>query len=128
VSYGIVTKAKHKNENEICAIKIIGFNSEDNESLLREIKIVKLKSLWTEDNYFLNTGYEKFEKLVPKNPSIFHSANSYLLHIQIELCYKTLKEIVEQINKELNQKKNETMTRIGYYILSELLFEILESA
>ncbi len=64
---------------------------------------------------------------MPKNPSIFHSANNYLLHIQIELCYKALKEIVEQINKELNQKKNETMTRIGYYILSELLFEILES-
>ncbi len=64
---------------------------------------------------------------MPKNPSIFHSANNYSLHIQIELCYKALKEIAEQINKVLNQKKNETMTRIDYYILSELLVEILES-
>jgi serine/threonine protein kinase len=61
-----MTKAKHKNQNEICAIKIIEFNIEDNESLLKEIKImsdlksdyiVKLKSFRTEDNYLLNTGY-----------------------------------------------------------------------
>ncbi len=75
MNYGIVTKAKHKNQNEICAIKIIEFNSEDNESLLREIKItsdlksdyiVKLESLWTEDNYLINTGYEKMENWCQK--------------------------------------------------------------
>ncbi len=37
-SYGVVHKAKNRNENEIYAIKTIGLNIEDKDSLLREIK------------------------------------------------------------------------------------------
>jgi serine/threonine protein kinase len=45
----------------------------------------------------------------------------------MELCLYTLKEIIEILNKELNQKPLEILTPLGYYIASELFIEILES-
>jgi hypothetical protein len=45
----------------------------------------------------------------------------------MELCYKTLKGIIKQLNTELNQKPFEIMTSMGYYIASQLLIETLES-
>jgi serine/threonine protein kinase len=45
----------------------------------------------------------------------------------MELCSKTLKDLIKQLNEELNQKPEEVMTPLGYYISSELFIEILES-
>ncbi len=45
----------------------------------------------------------------------------------MELCYKTLRDTLQQINIELKQNPSEIMTPIGYYISSELLIETLES-
>jgi serine/threonine protein kinase len=45
----------------------------------------------------------------------------------MELCCKTLINIIKQLNIELNQKQFEVLTPIGYYIASELFVEILES-
>ena len=53
--------------------------------------------------------------------------NNTTLYIQMELCLYTLKEIIENLNKELNQKLSEVMTPLGYCIASELFIEILES-
>ena len=58
---------------------------------------------------------------------ILKANKSFLLHIQMELCYKSLKEIINILNDELNQKSNDVMTPLGYYISSELFIEILES-
>jgi serine/threonine protein kinase len=44
----------------------------------------------------------------------------------MELCYKTLKEIIEEIKQELRQKELLTMTPLGLFISSELFIEILE--
>ncbi len=51
---------------------------------------------------------------------------SHLLHIQIELCYKTLKDIIIQMNEELNHRLHELLTPLGYYISSEIFIELLE--
>jgi serine/threonine protein kinase len=53
--------------------------------------------------------------------------NNTILYIQMELCLNTLKEIIEILNKELNQKQSEVMTPLGYCISSEIFVEILES-
>ena len=45
----------------------------------------------------------------------------------MELCWKPLKEVMEILNKELDQKLSHVMTPLGYYISSELFIEILES-
>jgi hypothetical protein len=70
-SFGIVSKAKHKNQNEIFAIKKIAINNKFNDNILRELKIlsklkseyiVELKTAWIEENYLLKEGYEKYEQ------------------------------------------------------------------
>jgi serine/threonine protein kinase len=45
----------------------------------------------------------------------------------VELCDKTLKDVINEINENIEMKSNETLTPIGYYIASELFIEILES-
>jgi serine/threonine protein kinase len=89
--------------------------------------IVKMKSFWIEDNYFINNVNDEYKNSIPKNHPIFNPVNDSLLHIQMELCYKSLAQIIKQINSELYQNHSQVMTRIGYYIASELLIEILES-
>ena len=45
----------------------------------------------------------------------------------MELCFNTLKEIMEQKRNEFKRKQFEAMTPIEYYISSELLKETLEA-
>jgi len=45
----------------------------------------------------------------------------------MELCYKTLRDVINEINQNIEMKSNETLTPIGYYIASQLFIEILES-
>jgi serine/threonine protein kinase len=45
----------------------------------------------------------------------------------MEICYKTLAEVLEILHIELNQKPFEILSPIGYFIASELFKEILES-
>jgi serine/threonine protein kinase len=44
----------------------------------------------------------------------------------MELCDKTLEELINEIKVNKFMKINETLTPIGYYIASQLFIEILE--
>ncbi len=97
-------------------------------SNLKSDYVVNVKSYWIEDNYFIDEGFQKYEYLkIDKSHPAFNPENPKLLHIQMELCYKTLRDIIKQLNTELNQKPFEIMTSMGYYIASQLLIETLES-
>ncbi len=48
------------------------------------------------------------------------------LYIQMEFCNNSLKEIIQTLRIEFNYDNLEILTRINYYIASELLIEILE--
>jgi alpha-tubulin suppressor-like RCC1 family protein len=137
-SYGIVCKATNKKNKEIFAIKKIPIEKRFKETALKEIDIlpklksekfiVRLESAWIEDNYIKVDDYKSAEiSSLKPSPEIFKPDKSLLLHIQMELCSKTLKDLINQLNNELNQKAFEVMTPLGYYIASELMIEILES-
>jgi serine/threonine protein kinase len=97
---------------------------------LRSDYVVKLDSAWIEKNYINPNDYNKYKE---NNPSmslghvVFDPNKPLLLHIQMELCSKTIRDVIKQLNDELNQKDSEEMTPIGYYITSELFKEIVES-
>ncbi len=126
-----------RKSNVIFAIKKIPFNGELSDSALKEIEtMLKLKSdliceleyIWIERNY-LNSDLYKNE-LNAKNISnneIFKTEKPFLLNIQMDFCLMTLKEVMEKLNKELNRKRSQVMTPLGYYISSKLFEEILES-
>jgi serine/threonine protein kinase len=44
----------------------------------------------------------------------------------MELCDKTMDEVIEEFDKESHLKTNGTLTTVGYYIASRILIQILE--
>jgi alpha-tubulin suppressor-like RCC1 family protein len=124
-NFGIVCKVIDKNSGKTFAIKKVPLSESQKEIISKESKIIaKLRDfyvvqcfdVWIEENYYLNndnSGLSSEHKL-------FDKQNTPLLHIQMELCFKTMKQI---INEELNKLLN---TPLGYYISSELFIELLE--
>jgi serine/threonine protein kinase len=136
-SYGIVCKAKNRESCEFFAVKKIPFNEELRDLVMKEIEslpnlkstlVVKLESVWIEDNYLKIDDYntDKYMESIGK-PEIFKHNKSLLLHIQMELCLMTLRDVINKLNNELNQYRSEVMTPLGYYISSQLFEEIVES-
>jgi serine/threonine protein kinase len=133
-SYGIVCKAKNRKSCEFFAVKKIPFNEEFRDLVLKEIEslpnlkstlVVKLESVWIEDNYLKIDDYktDKYTESIGKS-ELF---KPLLLHIQMEFCLTTLRDVINKLNNELNQYRSEVMTPLGYYISSQLFEEILES-
>jgi serine/threonine protein kinase len=136
-TYGVVCNAMDRKSYYLFAIKKIPFNEELRDSVMKEIEIlqkfesdlvVRLKSVWIEDNYLKIDDYKPDENTsIVSSLEVFKPNKTLLLHIQMELCLMSLKEVMKKLNNELNQKRNEVMTPLGYYIASELSIEILES-
>ncbi len=127
-NYSIVCKAMDRKSNEIFAIKKIPFNEGLSDSALKEIQILqklrshlncRLEILWVENNY-LNWDDYKTEKNKNSisNSEIFKPNKALLLHIQVEFCLMTFRDVITKLNNELNQKRSQVMTPLGYYISS----------
>ncbi|HEY6437666.1 MAG TPA: protein kinase, partial [Ignavibacteriaceae bacterium] len=135
-SYGVVCKAMDKRTKKIFAIKKIPFIKDFEEKALKEIEIfpklksdlvVRLESVWIEENYLKLDDFKKEENTsFITSLEVFKPNKTLLLHIQMELCLMTLKEVMKKLDQELNRKHSEVMTSVGYYISSELFIEILE--
>jgi hypothetical protein len=129
-SFGIVCKAIDKNCGKTFAIKKIPFNDNQKERVCKESEIIAKLSdkyvvhcydVWIEENYFSTIeNFNSENSAIGSDHKVFDPNNRLLLHIKMELCYKTLKEI---INTELNPH---SMTLQRFYISSELFIEILE--
>jgi serine/threonine protein kinase len=136
-NYGIVCNAMDRKSYDLFAIKKIPFNEGLKDSVMKEIQIlqklesdlvVRLESVWIEDNYLKIDDYKPEENTsFVSSLEVFKPNKTLLLHIQMELCLMTLKEVMKKLNKELDQKQNEVMTPLGYHISSEIFNEILES-
>jgi serine/threonine protein kinase len=131
-SYGIVVKAKHRFDKKFYAIKKIPLNQNRAQSVMKEVKflkdfksnyVVQFKDAWIERNYLPNE-ISKF----PLDSSVLDSFTdcsgnkTLLLHIQMELCDKTLRDLLRQMELPPYNRLNRTQ----YFILTELFKEILE--
>jgi serine/threonine protein kinase len=133
-SFSLVSRAEHKEIKKCFAVKKIPLNEKNEEKIIEELKFseklksefcVEYKDAWIEENYMKFCEY-KTEISSRQNFEVSEFDKPYLLHIQMELCLMTLKEVMKKVNKELNQKYSKMMTVLGYYISSELFKEILE--
>jgi serine/threonine protein kinase len=134
-SFGIVFKALNRKDSKIYAIKKIALSDEELEKVFRElIMMKKLKSYyvvryinsWIENNYYLKREFEnEIIKIIgngkPILKRLINPKNTILLHIQMEYCYKTLRERI------LEPKIQHYMDAFRYFRLCSLLIEILES-
>jgi serine/threonine protein kinase len=71
----------------------------------------------------IGTDYEKC-KLYNKPNFDFQSGIS--LYIQMELCYKTLDDVINELTNDKILKTTELLTTIGYYIASQIFIQLLE--
>jgi tRNA A-37 threonylcarbamoyl transferase component Bud32/ATP-dependent protease HslVU (ClpYQ) peptidase subunit len=116
-SYGTVFKVNFKGRTNNWAIKKLSLKKEFKTDILREMNrfsvthrlvsqyVVQHIHSWLENN---------------------RSDDMITLYIRMELCDKTLQQLMNEFNNDSNIKDNENLTQIGYYIASQLFIEILE--
>jgi alpha-tubulin suppressor-like RCC1 family protein len=131
--YGIVCKVMHKNSKKIYAIKKIALNKEESEKAFKELNLMKgLKSRfvveyidsWIEENSV--EFIAKFSSDISSSHSIRDPNKTVLLHIQMEFCCKTLKEVIEDSLTELRKNGQQIIKSLCYFICCELLTELIE--
>jgi serine/threonine protein kinase len=130
--FGAVYKVKDISCEKIYAIKQIALKSDEIKNTFRELKVmlksnsvyvVKYITSWIEDNYYKKENFDFLNtEDISSTHNIFDPKRNVLLHIQMEYCYRTLRDVINEMNscEEIRQF-------ISYYIASELLVEILES-
>jgi serine/threonine protein kinase len=116
-SYGKVFTVNFKGKTEKWAIKKLSLEKEFKTDILRKMSnfsvvfrivsqyVVKHRYSWLETN---------------------RTNDKITLYIMMDLCDKTLKQLMDQIKSDSNNKTKESLTQIGYYIASQLFIEILE--
>jgi serine/threonine protein kinase len=122
-SYGVVLKVRIKRfdqnytSNNFYAIKRMifkkGFTRETLRELLNFSLVLKLIGEYVVEHYGLWVEKCKID-------------NTICVYIAMELCDKTLEDIINEMESDSLIKVNETLTPVGYYIASQLFIEILE--
>jgi tRNA A-37 threonylcarbamoyl transferase component Bud32 len=119
-SYGRVYQAKAKNFDKYVAVKKLVLNTKHKKEFMREF-----------NNFHLihELNYQENDLLVTNFDAWFEVSNitNMFLYIQMELCDRTLEDLIEDLNEEQFFKANEMLTEIGFYIFSQIFIEILES-
>jgi serine/threonine protein kinase len=114
-SYGTVFKVVYDMHDY--AVKKIEFDKRQKDRILREERtffaVHRLKRQFVVHHYFSWLENDKIE-------------NKIVLYMRMELCDKTLKEVMNEINKDPKMKLNQILTPMGYFIASRLYIEILE--
>jgi serine/threonine protein kinase len=89
-------------------------------SSLRNDYFIQYKSVWFEN--YSSECKEKYKSVL----ETFLKPDFELLHIKMELCFKSLKDLRVQIQEELKAMTEYEKKLINYFISFEILVEILE--
>jgi hypothetical protein len=132
-SFGSVFKVKIKEDStyidyyrregrEYSAIKRIEFTPfVGKDEMIREyLNYSVITRNYSENEYLVKHFDAWFEESVDEN------VHKFSLFIQMELCDKTLDDVIEEFDKESHLKTNETLTTVGYYIANGIFIQILE--
>jgi serine/threonine protein kinase len=127
-SFGSVFKVKLRDKyisrmfrnSEYSAIKRIEFTSVDKNEITEYLNYLTITRNYSENEYLVKYFDAWFEESVIENRS------GISLYIEMELCDKTLGDVIKEFDKELHLKTNETLIPVGYYIASQIFIQILE--
>jgi hypothetical protein len=122
-SFGSVFMVESKRwwKREYSAIKRIEFTSVDKNEIIREFLNYKVMTKDYSKNEYLVKYYDFWiEEIVKPNGSEFS------LYIRMELCDKTLEDVINEFENDSKLKTTESLTAIGYYIASRIFIQILE--
>jgi hypothetical protein len=123
-AYGIVFKAKPNRFNikDFVAVKRIDIEFKDKKEIINEYLNFSVL------NRISNRGLDNL---------VFHmdawleeismQESKLSLYIEMDLCAKTLEEVIDEIESDSNLKFNGILTELGYFITSQLFLEIVDS-
>ena len=118
-SYGTVFKVNRKGYTKNWAIKKSSLKKEFKTDILREMNrfsvVQRLAPQYVVQHYYSWLENNRTDDIIT-------------LYIRMELCDKTLQQLMNEFDIDSNIKDNENLTQIGYYIASQLFIEILECA
>jgi tRNA A-37 threonylcarbamoyl transferase component Bud32 len=113
-SYGKVFKVEY-NMDEY-AVKKIEFDKNKRDEVLKEQRsffvVQRLKRQLVVHHFFAWLENEINDSIV--------------LYIRMELCDRTLEDVMDEIDEDPKMKSNDMLTPIGYFIASRIYIEILE--
>jgi hypothetical protein len=128
-SFGSVFKAERREDSDYdrrgikySAIKRIEFSSDvGKDEIIREYLNYKIITRNYSKNQYLVEHFDAwFEERVVSNQS------GISLYIEMELCDKTLDDVIKELTNDSILKSTESLTTIGYYIASQVFIQILE--
>ncbi len=121
---GEVVKAHKNQENKLNAIKIIKISFSNEIEFTKDfeafyaISQIKNEKLLDFSDLWLENDIEKSSQLNEKRLTFY---------IQMDLCDKSLMDIMKAIEKDSYLMKNSFLTTLGYYLASGLFVEILKA-
>ncbi len=110
-----------RRESEYSAIKRIEFTSVDKNEIIREYLNYRIITRNCSEKEYLVAHFDAWLQ-----ESLVSNQSGISLYIQMELCDKTLDDVIKEFDKESHLKTNGTLTTVGYYIASQIFIEILE--
>jgi alpha-tubulin suppressor-like RCC1 family protein len=116
-TFGKVFKIKDKNGNYFAIRKVKPIDGYEKDFLREFIKLSIANQIGSE--FFVKHYDSWFEK--NKNNT------GFILYIKIELCDKTLKDVMNEIHTEFLKKEDKILSLVGYYLASEIFIDILRS-
>jgi serine/threonine protein kinase len=131
-SFGSVFKVKIREDSEdydvyrmmgrdYSAVKKIEFTSVDKNAIIREYLNYKIIARNYSENEYLVVHFDAwFEESIVSNQS------GISLYIQMELCDKTLDDVIKELTDDSTLKSAESLTAVGYYIASQIFIQILK--
>jgi hypothetical protein len=112
---------KKRNDNDSYGIKKIRFRLENKNEIIREyLNYSIMKKNYSENKHLVKHFNAWFEESVVSNQS------GISLYIQMELCDKTLDDVINEFIKDSKLKTIESLTTLGYYIASQIFIGILK--
>ncbi len=112
-SFGNVFRVKDSNGNHFAIKKVKAFNGYEEDFVREYIKNSHIVSL--KNDLFVRQFHSWFEI----------NSKELFLYIKMELCDKTLNEVMNEIHSEFYRKENNMLSPIGYYLASDIFIEIL---
>ncbi len=128
-SYGRVCKVRDQlYDGKIYAIKRIK-TSQKEDDLLEEFRNSSIVTKLNE-NFVVHYYNAWFENNIEEMNGKKKVRETLFYYIQMEVCDKTLQNIMDQIKDHTNltnsSREDNTLTLLGYYITSQLFVEVLE--
>lgn len=93
---------------------------------LKHDYVISYHDAWVESNYLLDINDKTVDhNEISHDNNLFSPLNRYLLHIQMDICYKPLGYIIQRLNEEIQAMNFKMIKKLEYCIASEIFKEIL---